>query len=536
MRTALAVLLAAVLLASWAPAAEVPREKILARIEEGVEVILKGRQEDGRFEFNQGSPVGETALGLLALEYARPYLAGGIRDRAREAGDKAASYIIRQSPEMTTYSAGVVLTSLGRRDVDRKRLLLYATMLATSQHDKDPLLGMWGYRLKAPPGGPPAEELDDWGDNSNSQFAVLGLYMASRKGFAAPRTVWERAAEHFTRAQDKAGGWTYGVRREPGSRVPPTANMTIAGAVSLALCEEMLQGASHAQCEPRPRSKAVDAGLQWIADHWEQQKIGTDAYGLYGLERLGILVGRSNIGAHDWYREGAQAVVTKQAFNKSWGSPEINWCFAVAFLAHGLDPVVINKLERRGADDWNCDPWDARNLVDYVQDHYQQSVQWRIVTLEAPLEQLLRTPILYVTGHEKLDFSVDEKAKLKAYVEGGGTILGEACCSKGAFADSFRARMRETFGEGLRPLPAEHRLFEALRMKDSPARPAVECLPIAAEEGRPGVLFLPADLSCRWTVGGPDARGAFEVGSRLYLYITKDCRQMYLKAHPVSAP
>ncbi len=45
-----------------------------------------------------------------------------------------------------------------------------------------------------------------------------------------------------------------------------------------------------------------------------------------------------------------------------------------------------------------------------------------------------------------------------------------------------------------------------------------------------------SDLSCRWTAGGPDARGAFEIGARLYLYITKDCRQMYLKAHPKPAP
>ena len=133
-----------------------------------------------------------------------------------------------------------------------------------------------------------------------------------------------------------------------------------------------------------------------------------------------------------------------------FGTPEVTACFGVMFLARGLEPIVINKLERRGTDDWNNTPYDVKHLVEYIQDHYQLPIQWRIVSLEAPKHILHKTPILHISGHNKLDFNDTEKQKLKAYVDQGGTILGQACCSRKPFDTSFREFVKEVFGGELR--------------------------------------------------------------------------------------
>jgi hypothetical protein len=218
------------------------------------------------------------------------------------------------------------------------------------------------------------------------------------------------------------------------------------------------------------------------------------------------------------------------------GSPAVGVCFAVAFLARGLEPVVINKLERPGAGDWNNDAYDVKHLVDYLQDHYQQAVQWRIVTLEAPLELLERTPILYVSGHDKIDFSDAEKAKLRAYVEHGGTILGQACCGKKAFDDSFREFVKELFGGDLQPLPEGHRVFERMKFRGAQPKPKVEYLALDNQQGRPAVIYLPHDQCCRWHMGGAGARESYAVGTGLYFYVTVEGRKMFLRSHPEAAP
>ena len=207
--------------------------------------------------------------------------------------------------------------------------------------------------------------------------------------------------------------------------------------------------------------------------------------------------------------------------------------FAILFLARGLEPIIINKLERRGTNDWNNDPYDVKHLTEFISDHYQEPKQWRIVTLEAPLDLLLRTPILYVSGHKKLDFSDAEKAKLKAYVAGGGTIVGQACCSKKEFDESFRSTMKELFGGEFAKLPEGHALFGKMGVMTG-AKPEVDVLSFEANQGRPAVICLPTDQCCQWQAGGSGAKQSFAVGTGIYFYVTIDCRKMFL--NPTTTP
>ncbi len=527
-------------LAASAPGAEVPLDKIQQTIDRLVEQILACQREDGSFALGTPQPAdaalfsqfpqGQTALAVMSLQYARPHLKGDRQARALEAIRKGLSNITQQRPEPRTYSAGVIVTVLYQENAERYRRLIdaYATMLAVSQQDKADIAGEWGYRLLPPPGTPgPREGLDTWGDKSNTQFALLGLYNAQRAGFQVPKVVWQRAAEHYLKAQYMDGGWGY----NPILRQQPYMNMTLASTISLNLCEEMLYAGKHQQCKPPPRSKAVEGGLNWIAINWEKSNIGLDPYGLYALERLGILMGRANIGGHDWYNEGAEALLNAKQIS-SWGTAEVAYCFAVAYLARGLEPIVVNKLERRDTNDWNNDPYDVKHLVEFLQDHYQLAVQWRIVTLDAPLDLLARTPILYISGHNKLDFNDAEKKKLKAYVDGGGTILAQSCCGKVAFDKSIRELTKELFSAEFQDFPKTSRLFERMKIRGVEPNPEVLYAALEAHQGRPVVIYFPHDLCCRWHAGGSDARSSLAAGAGVYFFVTNEGRRMYLKVHP----
>ncbi len=539
MRFAVAILLA---FATAAPArgADVPLERIRDSINRMVERILPCQQENGAFILGtpQGPdaglysqfPQGQTALAVMALQYARPHLDGDLQTRGLEAIRKGIAHIAQRPPEPRTYSAGVIITILYQENPERYRKLIdaYATMLATSQHDSGETSGEWGYRLATLPNAPPPRvTVDSWGDKSNTQFALLGLYNAQRSGFQVPKIVWQRSAEHYLKSQFIDGGWGY----MPQLRPQPYANMTVAGTISLQLCEEMLFAEGHKQCKPPPRSKAVDGGLKWIADNWNKSDIGVDPYGLYALERLGILMGRSNVGGHDWYNEGAFTFLGAKQIS-AWGTLEAAYCFGVAFLARGLEPIVINKLERADTQDWNNDPYDIKHLTEYLQDRHQLAVQWRIVTLEAPIELLVRTPILYVSGHAKQDFDDAEKQKLKAYVEGGGTILAQACCSSKTFDASIRALAKEMYGAEFQPFPKGSRIFERMQTKGIAPNPELLYVALESHQGRPVIIYLPHDYGCRWHSGGNSARESFAVGAGIYFFVVNEGQKMYEATHP----
>ncbi len=554
---ALAVICAAARLGAQAappaPAAEsgrLDRAKIVDAIVEGCRRIEKTQDEKGGFDLDRNwyhgvdgtgdygwleFKVGCTALGTLALKHAIPFLPPEETAAAEKAAKRGFDFVVQQLPENKTYSAGVLLTLLYEDNPQNPKeygrlISQYATMLALTQIPKGASKGMWSYNLLTPqwmidrqlvpPGrivknpnrtGPP--------DNSNTQFAVLGLVFAQQSGFQVPREVWERLAEHYLTTQAGDGGWGY----YAGSA--PSANMTIASTVSLAIAVEMLRDPNHRQCTAPPRNTAVDKGMQWIAANAKFDAMST--YGYYALERLGILMGRSEIGGVDWYAAGAKAL----AGNRGWGSdntgnyqgdprPEVGAAFATLFLARGLEPIIVNKLERRESNDWNNDPYDVKHLVEYVAARFQKPVQWRIVTLDAPVDFLLQVPILFISGHEALAFTDAEKAKLKDYVARGGTILAEACCSKKEFDASLRKLAKELWPESeLLPLPRTHQVF--VTPKSIAGERLVLALMLEKGQGRTGLLYLPHDESCRWHAGGPEAKAAFDLGANIYFYVTK---------------
>ena len=526
------ILLAA---ATAARAAEpVPAETIRDAIRQGCERIMRTQRADGALVLDSQRfggteyfyPVGTVALGVLALQHAVPHLEGETAVRARESVRKALAWIEQRLPEQKTYSAGLALSILYRDDPRRHQRMIgeYASMLVLSQHRTGRDTGFWGYYLYPAPGRPPQPDLPkpgealDRGDHSNTQFAVLGLIAADQSGFQIPARTWELLARHFVQFQNADGGWGYG---PAGNLDASYANMTLVNTIGLKICEEMLFAGGHNVCKPLPENPVVDKGLDWITANVNYDNLET--YGLYAVERLGILSGLSEIGGRPWFDEGARRLVADRAWRAHGAyqpDQQIGAAFAVLFLSRGLEPVIVNKLKRAGTDDWNNDAYDVKHLVEYVSTRFQLPKQWRIVTLQTDVDYLLRVPILYISGHEALKFTDQEKQKLKEYVERGGTILGMACCGRRMFDESFRALVGELWpGSELAPLPKTHAIY--VHPRPLAQRPLLLGMALANGQGRLGVIYSPYDLCCRWHTGGTRAKPVFDVGANIYFYVDK---------------
>ena len=207
-------------------------------------------------------------------------------------------------------------------------------------------------------------------DLSCTQYGLLGLRAAMDCGFKVKAGVWRDALralvkfqadegpeielytrevsggyviEHREKAQ--ARGFRYDDNRKDGPRGektvptrPLTGSMTTAGVAAIVICTEGLWRSRRFSGRDRSLSKAaVRDGLAWMSENWSvttnpgREDGAHHLYYLYGLERMGMLVGRRWIGEHDWYKEGADHLLEKQNANGGWGG-FVATSFAVLFL------------------------------------------------------------------------------------------------------------------------------------------------------------------------------------------------------------
>ncbi len=321
-----------------------------------------------------GYPGGWTSLALLALLNAGvppddPLIQRGL------------VYLRTVEPKQT-YVVGLqtMVFALADQDIDRPALRNNVKWLIdTRKMEGGRLLG-WGY-----------PDRGDRPDNSNTQYALLGLYEAHRAGVKIEPEVWRSIREFYTNTQKSDGSWGY----DPHGR-KSSLTMTTAGLCGLLIAgmelnegrEKFLANGSVENCgnygdeENRPVRKALD----WVGEHFPSAKdIGTyphsdvllaspTYYSLYGIERAGRLSGQRFFGKHDWYRVGCEFLVNNQQGDGSWkgasadGDPILATSFALLFLSRGRTPVLISKLAYGPAEsqDWNNDRNDTRNLVEFT--------------------------------------------------------------------------------------------------------------------------------------------------------------------------
>ncbi len=298
---------------------------------------------------------------------------------------------VTTQPLKRTYK--VVLLAMCLEEIDRVRYQEKIAQCAQFLVDNQCANGQWSYgnqvqsvkevsvpepgpkavapsgKPGSPPGGKPkpakkvsvtkSQEGPATGDNSNAQYAALGLRACHDAGVDIPDSVIASAAKwwrdsQFTESKrlDKDGktqvasgkklpeGWNY--KTSATDERAPYHAMTAGAAGSLVIY-------AYIQKKDWKKDGNVQASLSWLTEKFEIQ--AWNGYYMYALERFGILYGTELIGTRHWYREGANALIGTQKADGSWGKDEDEWygttwdtCFAILFLRRATRPLVASGV------------------------------------------------------------------------------------------------------------------------------------------------------------------------------------------------
>lgn len=503
--------------------AEVTPDDVRNAIAAGVRYLKSQQLKDrGNWPDRVGYPGGVTALCTLALlESGEPVNSPAM--------DKALSYLRQLGDPQAVYVTSLQTMVFCAAEPKKDLLLIQrnAAWLERAQIAEGDGSGAWSYFSSA---GQAAR-----GDNSNSQFALLGLHEAEQAGVSVDAATWQRALDYWLSCQRPDGAWGYYKTVEDQPPAPPTGSMTCAGIGALVISQGRLgagdarvEGGAIRCCCEQTDDDPVKRGLEWMGSKFTVNanpspagfggiNLGRSAlfYYLYGVERVGRLTGRRFLGQHDWYRQGAEMLVQQQdgltGFWRGEGNGEDNpliaTSFALLFLAKGRRPVAIAKLQHGYTNDWDLHRNGVQHLIRHIEPLWRQKLSWQTVdSRAASVEDLLESPVLFLSGRESLELTAAQKQNLKQYVAQGGFIFAEACCGGQAFDRSFRQLMKELFPDsGLRLLPPEHVIWFA-QQRVSPER----IRPLYGVDAccRTSVVYCPTDLSCLWEL----SRGQRDVG------------------------
>jgi hypothetical protein len=253
--------------------------------------------------------------------------------------------------------------------------------------------------------------------------------------------------------------------------------------------------------------------------------------------------GYRTFGDHDWFREGAAAIVNAYRTKQLIEREPSDGAFALIFLAKGVAPIVCNKLEF--GEGWNPNPLDATHVTRYLgAEVFERHLNWQIIRLDAPLAAYQEAPILLMTTKkwpEPDDPLTDPlRARIQEFCETGGTLLIDHTCTPDPqFHRNLTAFLEAIWpSRRLRPVPANHPLYSAhftLERKialealgngcreyvlvcDS-ATPAASTQPTGTAPASGPAEQL--DLSCTWQKTSPKRQpAAFQIAANLYMYAT----------------
>jgi ferric-dicitrate binding protein FerR (iron transport regulator) len=220
------------------------------------------------------------------------------------------------------------------------------------------------------------------GDNSNSQYAALGLRACFEAGVRIPTETLQLASGWWRKCQysedaaargvasgegGPARGWCYhdGKNSVNGNPccVGAVQSMTSGAVCSLIIYDHLL-GTDWKKDIP------VRLGMNWISTYYTvSRNLGIDAafkaatgntippetyhyYNLYALERVGVVSGQEKLGKHPWYADGAKYILGKQKADGSWSDgtqsshPTWDTCFAILFLKRATRPLDVASVDR----------------------------------------------------------------------------------------------------------------------------------------------------------------------------------------------
>jgi len=479
-------------------APEFSDEAVAEAIQKGVQYLLS--KQDAQSTWGpygkEAYPTGPTAIAAYAL------LASGMSAQDPRL-DKALNYLAN-TPTDKTYCLGLNCQAfaLAAKQNDKWLEPLRRDVEKLIKSTKD---GSYGYNSQA--------DGKSAGDNSNSQYGLLGVWGGAMADMEIPRDYWWQVMKHWLATQNGDGGWGY-IR---GRGTSPT--MAAAGVASLYVCFDNLFAEGFRKCNVAAEFDPIDTGLNWFHKNYAASAERINLYYLYGVERVALASGFKYFGSTDWYKTGATLLLKSQQPNGCWPQQYgdvVGTSFALLFLVRGQHPVLFNKLEFKG--DWNNRPRDMASLTRWISRTFETTVNWQVINLQAPVREWHDAPILYISGSKAPQFTDEDLDKLRQYVWQGGTILSVTECHGGEFRKSMRDVYKKLFPTyPLTEVDPKDDLYQ-IYFKKFPARMNLWTI---SNGIRPLVIHTDDDLSLDWQLQRMAmAKPSFDIAANIFMYVT----------------
>jgi hypothetical protein len=276
------------------------------------------------------------------------------------------------------YSLGIAMIFLGELDLEAYRQEIEA--LLQEIYKRQMAYGAWSY---------PDDPL---GDVSQTQYAVLGMWLAHRQGLNVDQQVVERVCNWLLRVQEPSGVFPY-KGEDPGhfnrveQKVQSSASMCAAGVGSLYVCGELLgfiddpkimkmrmrlppgiqlvrekrDGSIAKIVDQTIWQKGVSDGNNWMGrngrvENFDEYHKGgyQQHYYMYSVERYWAfreLAEGIDTKEPAWYNAGVEYLRKSQAAKGSWQSrngPTVDTGFAVMFLLRSSKKTITRLVIEAG--------------------------------------------------------------------------------------------------------------------------------------------------------------------------------------------
>ena len=271
----------------------------------------------------------------------------------------------------SNYGLGIALMMLCEVDPVAHRQLI-ETYVATLVKRQKPV-GAWTY--------------DDHvvGDTSQTQYAVLGMWMAQKVAkIDVPLETQEACAAWLMRTQSRNGGYGYHPK-DPGSmqnidQEGITLSLSAAGTGSLYIMADLLQVTESADSQkerpgpfkylegpddPAKRKKGpltktlkpadirrlLASGDGWFRGNYNIQATAWQHYYMYALERYEAFKDLANgkwTEEPQWYNDGVKLLQETQQNDGGWAGQDVPTsatCFSILFLLRSTQVVIQERVE-----------------------------------------------------------------------------------------------------------------------------------------------------------------------------------------------
>jgi len=161
-------------------------------------------------------------------------------------------------------------------------------------------------------------------DNSNAQYAALGLRACLSGLVVVPKETIQAAESYWEKNQRSDGGWAYsgtGANRVPDDK--SYGSMT-AGAVGSLVIFKYYRSRVWRQAADWKGADSIKRGVEWLGKELDYAKNPNAPYNawqyywFYAVERAGRLLETEQFAAKEWYPLGADPLMGRQSADGSW--------------------------------------------------------------------------------------------------------------------------------------------------------------------------------------------------------------------------